>query len=44
VTPANDHARSLVMIQQMGGVLYFALVVSRLVTMQTQRGAGNRDV
>lgn len=43
VTPANDHARSLVMIQQMGGVLYFALVVSRLVAMQTQRAAANRD-
>jgi hypothetical protein len=26
ITPANDHARSLVMIQQMIGVLYFALV------------------
>jgi hypothetical protein len=39
ITPANDHARSLVMIQQMAGVLYFALVVSRLVTMQTRRAA-----
>jgi hypothetical protein len=37
ITPANDHARSLVMIQQMLGVLYFALVVSRLVTMQAAR-------
>jgi hypothetical protein len=37
ITPANDHARSLVMIQQMIGVLYFALVVSRLVTLQTGR-------
>jgi hypothetical protein len=37
ITPANDHARSLVMIQQMLGVLYFALVVSRLVTMQAGR-------
>jgi hypothetical protein len=36
ITPANDHARSLVMIQQMIGVLYFALVVSRLVS--TSRG------
>jgi hypothetical protein len=42
ITPANDHARSLVMIQQMIGVLYFALVVSRLVTLQTRR-AGERD-
>ena len=39
ITPANDHARSLVMIQQMTGVLYFALVVSRLVAMQTRRRA-----
>jgi ion channel len=43
ITPANDHARSLVMIQQMTGVLYFALVVSRLVTLQTRRVAGNRE-
>jgi hypothetical protein len=37
ITPANDHARSLVMIQQMTGVLYFALVISRLVTLQAGR-------
>jgi hypothetical protein len=42
ITPANDHARSLVMIQQMIGVLYFALVVSRLVTLQTRRAGGER--
>ena len=43
ITPANDHARSLVMIQQMIGVLYFALVVSRLVTLQTRRAKRERD-
>ena len=43
ITPANDHARSLVMIQQMAGVLYFALVISRLVTLQARRAAGERD-
>jgi hypothetical protein len=43
ITPANDHARSLVMIQQMMGVLYFALVVSRLVTLQTRRAEATRD-
>jgi len=43
ITPVNDHARSLVMIQQIVGVLYFALVVSRLVTLQTARTAGERD-
>jgi Ion channel len=43
ITPANDHARSLVMIQQMIGVLYFALVISRLVTLQTRRAERERD-
>jgi len=33
----------LVMIQQMIGVLYFALVVARLVTLQARRAAGERD-
>ncbi len=37
ITPANDHARSVVMVQQMLGVLYLALVISRLVAMQSQR-------
>jgi hypothetical protein len=31
------------MIQQMVGVLYFALVVSRLVTLQARRAARERD-
>jgi hypothetical protein len=44
ITPANDHARSLVMIQQMAGILYFALVTSRLVTLQARRAAGERDL
>ena len=43
ITPANDHARSLVMVQQMLGVLYFALVIARLVTLQTRRAEGERD-
>ena len=43
ITPANDHARSLVMVQQMTGVLYFALVISRLVTLQARRASGDRD-
>jgi hypothetical protein len=37
ITPVNDHARSLVMIEQMVGVLYLALIISRLVTMQSSR-------
>jgi hypothetical protein len=43
ITPANDHARSLVMVQQMIGVLYFAIVVSRLVTLQARRAEADRD-
>jgi len=38
VTPVSDHARSLVMIEQMMGVLYLALIISRLVAMQSRRG------
>jgi hypothetical protein len=37
ITPVDDHARSLVMIEQMVGVLYLALIISRLVTMQSRR-------
>jgi hypothetical protein len=37
ITPVSDHARSLVMIQQMMGVLYLALVISRLVALQAMR-------
>lgn len=37
ITPVNDHARSLVMIEQMMGVLYLALIISRLVTLQSRR-------
>jgi hypothetical protein len=43
VTPVTDRARSLVMIQQMMGVLYLALVISRLVSMQAQRVRADRD-
>jgi hypothetical protein len=41
ITPATDHARSLVMIEQMMGVLYLALVISRLVTLQAARARGS---
>jgi hypothetical protein len=43
ITPVDDHARSLVMIQQMVGVLYIALVISRLVTLQSRRPGRARD-
>ena len=42
ITPVNDHARSLVMIEQMMGVLYLALVISRLVSMQAQLARSGR--
>jgi hypothetical protein len=37
ITPVSDHARSLVMIQQIAGVLYLAIVISRLITMQSRK-------
>lgn len=37
ITPVSDHARSLVMIQQLVGVLYLAIVISRLITMHSNR-------
>ena len=43
VTPVNDHARSLVMIEQMVGVLYIALIISRLVALQARRGRVDDD-
>ncbi len=35
ITPVSDHARSLVMLQQLIGVLYLAIVISRLITMHS---------
>jgi hypothetical protein len=43
ITPVNDHARSLVMIEQMMGVLYLALIISRLVALQRGRGQAGQD-
>jgi hypothetical protein len=40
VTPVQDHARSLVMIEQVAGVLYVALVVARLVGLGARAGGG----
>lgn len=37
ITPVSDHARSLVMLQQLIGVLYLAIVISRLISMQSKR-------
>jgi hypothetical protein len=36
MTPVSDHARSLVMLQQIMGVLYLAIVISRLISMQSK--------
>ncbi|MCZ8166452.1 potassium channel family protein [Silanimonas sp.] len=37
ITPVHDVARSVVMIQQVTGVLYLAIVISRLIGMQRRR-------
>lgn len=42
ITPVSDYARSVVMIEQMSGVLFLAIVISRLISMHSsrQRGGG----
>jgi hypothetical protein len=37
ITPVSDYARSFVMIQQLVGVLYLAIVISRLISMQSRK-------
>jgi hypothetical protein len=37
ILPVSSHARSLVMVEQVSGVLYVAMVISRLVAMTVQR-------
>ncbi len=37
ITPATDHARSVITVQQVIGVLYLALVVARLVGLTSRR-------
>ena len=37
VTPVLAHARSLVMVEQVAGVLYVAMVISRLVALTVER-------
>jgi Ion channel len=37
ITPVSDHARSVVMVQQMAGVLYLAILISRLMSMRSGR-------
>jgi len=37
ITPISGHARSVVMIEQVAGVFYIAMVVTRLVALRGQR-------
>jgi len=37
ITPVSDYARSVVMIEQMTGVLFLAIVISRLISAATPR-------
>lgn len=39
IVPAGDHARSVMMVQQVVGVLYVALVIARLVGLTSRRPA-----
>ena len=39
VTPISGHARSVVMLEQVAGVFYIAMVVTRLVSLRGQRAA-----
>jgi hypothetical protein len=43
ISPAGAHARSVVMVQQLAGVLYVALVIARLVGLTVMRGASRPD-
>jgi hypothetical protein len=37
ITPASGHARSVVMLEQVAGVFYIAMVVTRLVSLRAER-------
>ena len=43
VLPVDAHARSLVMVEQVAGVLYVALVIARLVGLTVARAAARSD-
>ena len=43
VVPATAHARSLVMVQQLAGVLYVALVIARLVGLTVLRSSSRQE-
>jgi hypothetical protein len=39
ITPISGHARSVVMLEQVAGVFYIAMVVTRLVSLRSSRAA-----
>jgi ion channel len=43
VVPVDEHARSLVMVEQVAGVLYVALVIARLVGLTVARAAARPE-
>jgi hypothetical protein len=43
VLPVDEHARSLVMVEQLAGVLYVALVIARLVGLTVLRSSTRSD-
>jgi hypothetical protein len=43
VLPISEHARSLVMVEQVVGVLYVALVIARLVGLTVVRASSRAD-
>lgn len=40
ITPVSGHARSVVMLEQVAGIFYIAMVVTRLVTLKAARTRG----
>ena len=42
ITPISGHARSVVMLEQVAGVFYIAMVVTRLVALRSARAAGRQ--
>jgi ion channel len=43
ITPISGHARSVVMLEQIAGVFYIAMVVTRLVALRSTRAAGRES-
>lgn len=37
ITPVSDHARSVVMLEQLAGIFYIAMVVTRLISLKAAR-------